>query len=342
VAEVFQKPAWGVTGSFTLDESDANLPWIASTRRVVFKSNNLPQRRDMPGLYALLSRVCPNSVPALLAAHPAESAEGSVWLLFKHFDGTRVGDIEGEEPGQAAELKMVRTFATIQAAISDLTDNEQTPLPRAPLADFAADYERVQRVFRDDLWPTWQRYTFFRSAHFTLPDDLPTRLKEHERAIEYCLGELEAGDWPESVDHTDLHHRNTVLQADRQILIYDWDEATIGCPFVSLDKLLDIIGEPGGLAYPGPAAVPPSPEVLARAEAVRGAYVETLPWRSPAARERALAVALCLAPLRTLSAYLGVDSVSYTSRSMVENLAADGLVAALLARAFYRWDNLER
>jgi hypothetical protein len=52
---------------------------------------------------------------------------------------------------------------------------------------------------------------------------------------------------------------------------------------------------------------------------------------------------LCLAPLRTLAAYLGVDPVSEAvGAATVESPPNDGLVVALLARAFYRWDTLER
>jgi hypothetical protein len=342
LAKAFQRQDWGVTASFTLDVTGANLLDVPPARRVVFKSNNLPQRRDLPGLHDLLVRACPDSVPAVLASRPAQGRDGSVWLLFEHFYGTRVFDIEGEAPGRAAELKTVRTFATIQAAVSEVIESEQVPLPRAPLAGFAAAYERVQRTFRDQLWPTWQRFRYFRGIHYILPDDLPRHLKEHERAIEFCLDELDAGGWPESVDHTDLHQRNAVVQPDGQILIYEWDEATIGCPFFSLDKLLDIIGEPGGLAYPGPAATPPSHDSLARAEAVRTAYIETLTWGSHTALNRALAVALCLAPLQTLAAHLGVDPIAHAVGSTADNSPNEGLIAALLARAFYRWDTLDR
>lgn len=342
LAEVFQEQDWGVTASFTLDDTGATLLDVPPARRVVFKSNNLPQRRDLIGLHDLLVRACPDSVPALLASRPAGGRDGSVWLLFEHFYGSRVFDIEGEEPRRAAELKMVRTFATIQAAVSEVIEGEQLSLPRAPLAGFAAAYERVQRTFRDELWPTWQRFRYSRGIHYILPDDLPKRLKEHERAIEFCLDELGAGSSPESVDHTDLHQRNAVVQPDGQILIYDWDEATIGCPFFSLDKLLDIIGEPGGLAYPGPAATPPSRATLARAEAVRTAYIETLTWGSHIALRRALAVALCLAPLQTLAAHLGADPISHALGPTADSSPNGGLIVALLARAFYRWDTLDR
>src|SRR5262249_16084893 len=137
----FKNRTWGVTASFTHDNTGANLLNVPPARRVVFTSNNLLQRRDMLGLHDLIPRACSNSVPPLLASRPAEGRDGSVWLLLEHVYGTRVLDIGAQESGRAAELTMVRTFAAIQAAVSEVIDGEQMPLPRAPLADFAVAHE---------------------------------------------------------------------------------------------------------------------------------------------------------------------------------------------------------
>ena len=341
LAEIRQPKTWGVTASFELTDSSDSGKYPERKFRVVFKSNNLPQRQDMSTLYRVLLQACPKYVPSLLAA--TRSERGASWQLFPYATGTRVNDIKRANQKQAAEVKIAETIAHIQTLVAQALEGKIDSLPRLPLSTFAASYARLERLFHDQYWPRWKRNGFHTGYYYVLPDDLPDQLEKHENAIAACIDELTKTDWPESIDHADLHHENAVLQADGQLLIYDWDEATIGCPFYSLDKLLDTIGVPAGLAYPGPFAVPPQRGTIARARAVHDAYVDRLPWGSRDSRARALAVALCLAPLKTLAMYFAVDAVSLNfGIDPLESPTDDAVVIALLARALYRWNTLER
>ena len=109
------------------------------------------------------------------------------------------------------------------------------------------------------------------------------RLKGLQRKVSTWAKELEDGGWPLSVDHTDFHHDNAVVQADGRIVVFDWVEAVLSSPFFSLDELLWRIGE--------------------RADEVRDAYLDALPWQTRARRERALELGARLSTVKNAYNY---------------------------------------
>ena len=43
---------------------------------------------------------------------------------------------------------------------------------------------------------------------------------------------------PLSLDHPDMNMSNAIILSDGRAILLDWEEATVGCPFFSLDQLL--------------------------------------------------------------------------------------------------------
>ena len=67
-----------------------------------------------------------------------------------------------------------------------------------------------------------------------------------------------------------------MVQQDGTVILLDWEEATVGCPLSSLERLLGVAREHGNV------------------EPVCEAYLETLPWGDRGDLERAMR----LAPLK--------------------------------------------
>ena len=45
-------------------------------------------------------------------------------------------------------------------------------------------------------------------------------------------------DVPPSLDHPDVNGSNAIMLDDGRVILLDWEEATVGCPLFSLDRLL--------------------------------------------------------------------------------------------------------
>jgi len=86
--------------------------------------------------------------------------------------------------------------------------------------------------------------------------------------------------WPDSIDHVDLHRDNSVVNANGSVMIFDWEESVLGCPFFSIDRLL-WDAEEFGIEN----------EVLQT-------YLETIPWQTIKERRRAFDLARCLSPVQ--------------------------------------------
>ncbi len=77
-----------------------------------------------------------------------------------------------------------------------------------------------------------------------LEDDLsdqPVELVQWLRDAQPSL-QLDAdalADIPLSLDHPDVNGSNAIIRKDGRAILLDWEEATVGCPLFSLDRLLD-------------------------------------------------------------------------------------------------------
>lgn len=268
---VYQAKEWGVTARFTVNRAQ-----LDTRESVIFKAILPPLFAHAPHVYALLTRHCPNATPELLAWSPTDAG---AWLLFAPFTGVSASVLPGMEP----LLAMARALAAIQITIAALPASETAMIPRVHPRDFPVMFDAVLADIRARHLAFWRGEGRDLAEQFALPDNLDERLARFRPRLAGWAAELEAGGWPLTLDHVDLQPDNAVLQPDGRMLLFDWEEANLSLPFFSLDRLLDDAQECGGDASEA---------------ALCAAYLDALPWATRGARERALTLALCFAPLK--------------------------------------------
>jgi aminoglycoside phosphotransferase (APT) family kinase protein len=193
---------------------------------VVLKASFTPLFPQVTDVHALLERMVPEGAPRLIAS---EMVDGQLWTLFEHLKGATA-----EEVGTPGALEATaRELARVQAAVA------KQDLTRMPVFD-------VRRVpgalLEDDL------------------SDQPVELVQWLRDAQLAL-QLDAdalADVPPSLDHPDVNGSNAIMLDDGRAILLDWEEATVGCPLFSLDRLLD------------------DAHKLSAVETVRDVYLDTL------------------------------------------------------------------
>ncbi len=193
---------------------------------VVFKASFTPLFPQVMGVHALLERIVPEGAPRLIAS---EMVNGQLWTLFEHVQGATA-----EEVGTIGALEaMACELARVQAAVAEL---DLTGLP-------ACDVRRVPgALLEDDLSDQ--------------PAELVQWLRDAQPSLQLDADAL--ADIPLSLDHPDVNGSNAILLNDGCAILLDWEEATVGCPLFSLDRLLSEAHE------------------LSAVEAVRDVYLDTL------------------------------------------------------------------
>ena len=194
---------------------EADAPEILQVKRwgvtarfggVVLKASFTPLFPQVTEIHSLLEQIEPEGGPKLLRS---ERIEGQLWTLFENLQGSTA-----EEAGTAEALvATARELARVQASITKL---DLAGLPRL-------DVRRVPSILlEDDLsdqpaeWVQW------------LHDAQPS-LQEDADAL---------ADIPPSLDHPDMNGGNAIMADDGRVVLIDWEEATVGCPLFSLDRLL--------------------------------------------------------------------------------------------------------
>jgi hypothetical protein len=193
---------------------------------VVFKASFTPLFPQVIGVHTLLERIVPEGAPRMIAS---EMVDGQLWTLFEHLEGATA-----EEMGTIGALEATaRELARVQAAVAKL---DLTGLP-------VFDVRRVPgALLEGDL------------------SDQPVALVQWLRDAQPSL-QLDAdalADIPLSLDHPDVNGSNAIILNDGRAILLDWEEATVGCPLFSLDRLLDEAHE------------------LSSVETVRDVYLDTL------------------------------------------------------------------
>jgi len=228
-------------------EREVEPPEILQTKRwgvtarfgtVVLKASFTPLFPQVTGVHALLERIVPEGAPRLIAS---EMVDGQLWTLFEHLQGATA-----EEAGTPEALEATaRELARVQAAVARL---DLTRLP-------AFDVRSVPgALLEDDL------------------SDQPVELVQWLRDAQPSL-QLDAealADVPPSLDHPDVNGSNAIMRDDGRAILLDWEEATVGCPLFSLDRLLSDAHE------------------LSAVETVRDVYLDTLRAGGPEQLERAM------------------------------------------------------
>ena len=193
---------------------------------VVLKASFTPLFPQVTEVHAVLERIVPEGAPRLIAS---EMVDGQLWTLFEHIQGATA-----EEVGTARALEATaRELARVQAAVA------KQDLTRLPVID-------VRRVpgalLEDDLSDQ--------------PVELVQWLRDAQPALQLDADAL--ADVPPSLDHPDVNGSNAIMLDDGRAILIDWEEATVGCPLFSLDRLLD------------------DAHGLSAVETVRDAYLDTL------------------------------------------------------------------
>lgn len=339
--KVLHVKEWGVIARFALSTSEAhpspafvtNTSLVSTTQtehgeEVVFKASYISLFAHTPFVYELLGRCCAGSVPRLLAW---DAEPGRMWTLFRPFEGVRVREINRLEP----LLKVARTMVRIQVAVAAAPASEKTQIARLPVSRIPALFDEILQDIRDTHLHVWNADDGAIAQKFNLPADPLRRLLHFRGHVRAWAAELEKGDWPETIDHTDLYAGNATLQAGGRVLIYDWEEATIGSPFFTLEQLLVNARVLDQEAAPVREQRLNSLGETPSQRAVRHAYLEALPWKTYAERERALELAGYLWPIKD----------AFICKAFTLALGRDDafseLTAIVMARALRRWESME-
>lgn len=293
-----------VTGPTTIYAAYDSLPDMRVTARfqvtnrqghslpdVVFRANHFPLLASSARIHAFLSRRCKDAVPEVLAWH--EVGDGS-YLLYRAFEGEVIEKMRS----LSTLITTARTLAQIQAAVAVAPPSEKANLPRLPV-------ETIPILFAEMLANIRARYTAVWAADDgTLSQWMPfaasevlTRLEPMQAQVEAWSRELAGEPWPVTIVHGDLHTGNAVVQGNGMVLIYDWDDAVLSHPFLSIERLLvgawhlDTGRGPGPWGY---VAGTPSQA------AVKDVYLNAVPWGTREEREHAFDIAMCLAVVKEM------------------------------------------
>jgi hypothetical protein len=224
-----------------------------------FKAVWPPQVHEV-GLTAALASWLPGFVPDVIAARPS-----TAWILLRDA-GQRIREVLKEERDVARWHAVLVGYAEAQialasrvAAIVELGVPDWRP---AVVSDQLSDLLEDSRALR-----------------LGLPDGLSRDEIDRLRALlprfrSWC-GSLAASRVPATLEHNDFHDGNVCVR-DGAYLVFDWGDACVTHPFVSLRVALRSIAHTLELAADGPE--------IAR---LRDAYLE--PWKAFAPRRELLA-----------------------------------------------------
>ena len=257
---------------------------------VILRANFFPPHDRAAAVAALVARLCPDDVPPLLAW---EERDGGWWMLCRPFEGEIIEDLK--EVGALQET--ARTLARIQTAFVDAPENEMRRLPYITPRRIPGMFDAVLSNIREQYVTVWKSDAGPLTEALGFPaQDVSARLEPLSQQVVDWAGEFVRGSWPLAVDHGDLHAGNAVQLENGKVLIYDWENAVVGCPFFSLDKLLvSAWNLDSGSSGPWGFVVGTQSQ-----SAVRNAYLNALPWSRRTSREHALDIALCMATVKEM------------------------------------------
>ena len=278
---IYNEKMWGVTAEFQ-----------SGGEAVVFKGCKLPIFAKRNVTEALLQRCCPEHVPALIAWQTLPQDE--TWTLHRAFQGQAV-----YRTGNFTHiLGMARTLAQIQVQIAALSAAEKALLPHVAIDQIPDMLDHMIDVIDERYLGAWLADDEALLREFDLPSNILEWLDYFHPKVEKWTNELSAGDWPVAIDHVDLNTSNAAVDEHGHLLIFDWEEAVMSCPFFAIDRLLhdaDDFEDDPARRQPMVGSLLLTPNQAA----VRDAYLDVLPWHSRKERERAFDLAICLASIKT-------------------------------------------
>lgn len=266
-----------------------------------------------PQFFDLVGRAAPSLVPELIAWRTLP--DGAQAMLFRLFGGTAIDRVPLPERPSAL-VSMVRSVGRIQAAVSQLSVDGLVTVRASDVPQMLDELMEgaIRRCHVDhaELWST-------HCERQGVPEDFYLAAHRWRNAIAEWAEEIDEAAL--SIDHVDLLPHNAHLLPDGRCIVYDWEQATLGVPFFSLDVLLayaqSIDRGHGGLVL--------EPEIPTATQLrMRSAYQEEL--AGP------LELALRLAPIRYC-----FSEWNQALSAGVPHYAVDD-VAWWLSRAQRRWE----
>lgn len=318
-ASIDQVKPWGVVARFKIQ----NIKF--GKQEVIFKASQLPLFNYGPFVDKLLMEFCPESVPEMLAwqAWPEKT-----WILFRPFSAPQASSIPGIEP----IIKIAESFAYIQTTLAGVPAAKFENIPQTKICSIPEKFEVIINDIEDRHWKIWINNRPEYMDKFQIPDNLCKQLRSYIPKINQWADELTSMNWPDTIDHVDLHNDNAVMFPDGKLLIFDWEEAVISCPFFSIDRLLadardiDIKKKLVSEYHDGK---------YSQSElSIRNKYLEALSWKSYTERERGFDIAMCLSPIKT--AY--ENYVFAKARNLKNGIAYMTAVCVMLA--LRRWETI--
>jgi len=207
-----------------------------------------PSQAHEPALTVLLAAAVPALVPQVLGVHPLEP-----WMLLAD-GGDKLRDVLAPPDRLPVWAEVLPRYAALQRSLLGHEDAiRATGTPDHGLGRLVADF----RVVLDDervLAPSAS--TFDETARTRLLALLPT--------IEGEAHELAASGIGSTIQHDDLHDANLLMKEGRAI-VFDWGDASLTHPFLSLGVALEASADRAGVATDHPSIV-----------RLRDAYLE--PW----------------------------------------------------------------
>lgn len=187
---------------------------------------------DGARMFDLVGRAAPALVPKLLAWRAGK--DGRQEMLFRPFGGVPVDRLSRKERPEGL-VTMARTVAQVQASTMSLAPSGLTSVRASDVPTMLEDLlEGAAHRCRADHADRWSA----ECAKQEIPEALADHLRSWRSAVAEWADELEKGGWSGSIDHVDLLPHNANLMPSGACVVYDWEQATLGVPFFSLDVLL--------------------------------------------------------------------------------------------------------
>lgn len=199
---------------------------------VVLKVTSAGTFPDGARMFELVGRAAPGSTPELLAWRVAEN--GQQEMLFRPFGGVPIDTLPlVDKP--AALVRMAQTTARIQKQVSHLAPTGLTAVRATDVpAMFDELLEGAVCCCESEYADRWA----VECTRQEISEGLATALRPWRSAIADWAAELEDSSGSRSIDHVDLLPHNTNLLPNGECVVYDWEQATLGVPFFSVDILL--------------------------------------------------------------------------------------------------------
>jgi hypothetical protein len=227
-------------------------PWSTvfrarTSRGVVYLKCCGPSQAHEPRLTALLQRVASRDVPTLIARHPRRD-----WMLLED-GGRKIREVARGAPMLREWERILPRYAGIQIA---LLGRERELLtmgtPDHGLRRLAPGVAEIL----DDGGVTR------RPGHDQLSADDRRRVRRTLRVIDERASELAATGIGPTIQHDDLHSANILRKGGRTV-VFDWGDACVSHPFLTLTIALRAAAHHGGVRRSD-----------ARVARIRDAYLE--------------------------------------------------------------------